>query len=305
MARNSLNLGKDDRGASIGKLFSLREWLTVPETAKHLTILFGEEVAEADVLRLALDGRLSLSLNIVNPIPAKKGSVVLASTVPMTAELEYRKEKLGDRFKEALVFVPADNEIVEIDGIFSFDLRRCGGIKTHVFMHHQHLTRGPMPKGRLPSQRWDEEYELGVVAEAGDGQLFQLQNRHVFGLLGTIYALLRHQTWVDYRTVWITPLSWLPQDDTRLVVRTGTLREFEATLNGPSVINEKPIATTERNSLLSIIAALCDYSAINHQERGAASQIAKLTEEIGAVVTDDTVRKVLAKIPDALETRMK
>ena len=110
---------------------------------------------------------------------------------------------------------------------------------------------------------------------------------------------------MDYRTVWFTPLSWLPRDDTRLVVRTGTLREFEATLNGPSAINEKPIATTERNSLLSIIAALCDYSAINHQERGAASQIAKLTEEIGAAVTDDTVRKVLAKIPDALETRMK
>lgn len=68
---------------------------------------------------------------------------------------------------------------------------------------------------------------------------------------------------------------------------------------------EKPIFTTERNTLLTIIAALCDYSAIKYQERGAASQIANLTQEIGAAVTDDTIRKVLAKIPEALETRMK
>lgn len=68
---------------------------------------------------------------------------------------------------------------------------------------------------------------------------------------------------------------------------------------------EKPMMTTERNTLLTIIAALCDYSAIVPSERGAASQIAKMTEEIGASVTDDTIRKVLAKIPDALVSRKK
>ena len=67
----------------------------------------------------------------------------------------------------------------------------------------------------------------------------------------------------------------------------------------------KPLLTTERNSLLTIIASLCDYSAIEHQGRGAASQIAKLTEELGAAVSVDTVRRTLAKIPDALETRLK
>lgn len=69
--------------------------------------------------------------------------------------------------------------------------------------------------------------------------------------------------------------------------------------------SEKPLNTTERNTLLTIIAALCDYSDIKHQDRGAASQIAKMTQEIGAAVTDDTIRKILAQIPAALETRMK
>lgn len=68
---------------------------------------------------------------------------------------------------------------------------------------------------------------------------------------------------------------------------------------------ERPLAPRERRSLLIIIAALCDYSDIKHQERGAASQIARLTEEIGATVTNDTIRKALNQIPDALETRMK
>lgn len=65
------------------------------------------------------------------------------------------------------------------------------------------------------------------------------------------------------------------------------------------------MTTTERNTLLTIIAALCDYSAIKTDDRGAATQIAKLTDEIGAAVSDDTVRRWLKAIPDALATRMK
>ncbi len=61
--------------------------------------------------------------------------------------------------------------------------------------------------------------------------------------------------------------------------------------------------TNSRNTLLVIIAALCDYSAIDPAGRSAAGQIAKLTEEFGAAVTDDTIRNVLSKIPDALEAR--
>jgi len=68
---------------------------------------------------------------------------------------------------------------------------------------------------------------------------------------------------------------------------------------------DKGLTATERNTLLTIIAALCDYSAIKPYDRGAANQIAKMTEEIGATVSDDTVRRWLKLIPDALTTRMK
>lgn len=38
----------------MGKRFNLlKEWLTVADAARHLSIVFGEDVTEADVLRLA------------------------------------------------------------------------------------------------------------------------------------------------------------------------------------------------------------------------------------------------------------
>ncbi len=58
------------------KLFQLKEWLTVPEAARHLSIIFDEDVSEADVLRLSLDGHLKLSVNFVNYAQARRGKVV-------------------------------------------------------------------------------------------------------------------------------------------------------------------------------------------------------------------------------------
>lgn len=60
----------------MSKLFKLKEWLSVADAARHLTIAFGEEVTEADVLRLALDGHLQLSVNFVNHAQARCGQIV-------------------------------------------------------------------------------------------------------------------------------------------------------------------------------------------------------------------------------------
>jgi hypothetical protein len=68
---------------------------------------------------------------------------------------------------------------------------------------------------------------------------------------------------------------------------------------------DKSITTTERNTLLIIIAALCDYSAIKHQDRRMAQRIMEMTDEIGAHLDDQTILTALKKIPTALETRKK
>ena len=54
----------------------LREWLTIPETVRHLSNILDEEVSESDLLRIALDGHLKLSVYFVNHAYARCGKVV-------------------------------------------------------------------------------------------------------------------------------------------------------------------------------------------------------------------------------------
>jgi len=68
---------------------------------------------------------------------------------------------------------------------------------------------------------------------------------------------------------------------------------------------DKPLGTKERRTLLTIIAALCKKAKIDPNQRGAAQTIMALTEELGAKVSDDTIKNYLDQIPDALESRMK
>lgn len=64
------------RKPEASKLFSLKEWLTLDDAAKHLSIIFGERVTRADVLRLALDKRLTLSVDFVNHAYVRKGKLI-------------------------------------------------------------------------------------------------------------------------------------------------------------------------------------------------------------------------------------
>lgn len=66
-----------------------------------------------------------------------------------------------------------------------------------------------------------------------------------------------------------------------------------------------PVSEKHRRTLLVLIGALCEEAGINISQRGASQRIRVLTEQLGAPVDDETIRKVLADIPDALERRFK
>ena len=76
--------------------------------------------------------------------------------------------------------------------------------------------------------------------------------------------------------------------------------------NALKVMVEKKMTATERNTLLTIISALCSHSGINHDDRSAARKIMEMTEKIGAPITDETIHNtVLLKISNAVEARIK
>lgn len=76
LANLSQEVGGLREGERLSKLLKLKEWLTVEEASKRLSITAGEEVTEADVLRLALDGHLTLSVYFVNHATARMGKFV-------------------------------------------------------------------------------------------------------------------------------------------------------------------------------------------------------------------------------------
>lgn len=68
----------------------------------------------------------------------------------------------------------------------------------------------------------------------------------------------------------------------------------------------KPLATRERDTLLTIIAALCKEAKIDIKTPSKAGDlIESLTDSMGAPVARRTIEEHLKKIPNALETRMK
>lgn len=69
---------------------------------------------------------------------------------------------------------------------------------------------------------------------------------------------------------------------------------------------EKPLGTTEKNTLLTIVAALAKAQRIDIYQPGrAAVAIEDLTDKLGAHVSKRAIEEHLKKIPNALETRMK
>lgn len=67
----------------------------------------------------------------------------------------------------------------------------------------------------------------------------------------------------------------------------------------------KALGTTERTTLLTIIAGICHHARIDHQAHGAAARISRMIEKTGATVSSDTLERVLPLIPDAVESRTK
>lgn len=69
---------------------------------------------------------------------------------------------------------------------------------------------------------------------------------------------------------------------------------------------EKPLSNRERDTLLTIIAALAKHGKIEIKECGKSAQfISGLTDEVGANVSKRAIEEHLKKIPAALEVRMK
>lgn len=260
----------------MSKLFKLKEWLTIQESASHLTVLFGEDVTEADILRLALDGHLIISIRFVNQIKVYRGVVVPvgeARRKPMSNKVMQEFEKMASLYNNQpfkyeeppLVYCGPkinDKEVFEternpewVKGVF--DLPLISDDKAGIEHRYQLKIEGA--KLNMPFLPY-------VVVEDLDGVRFLISDEMSLG------------------DAWVLSGDSLP-DEAQLVVRTKALQELENSINGFSTVSEKPFATTERNTLLkqigAISLALAEQSKkYKRGEKPNALQIATVVGEI-------------------------
>jgi len=271
------------------KLLKLKDWLTVPDAARHLSILFGEDVTEADVLRFALDGRLKLSVDFVNHATARCGKII-----PL-AEAEIKKipalhgdgvigvVKNGFYLEDDKVFSFSGDTVVSIDGIW--DLPMLGAERLDVEHKYQFLTGGPSVEltnltGPLVN-RADRTWSLIVERFSNKNHLKSPRN---------------HPD--NYH-----PAGALPSDAV-FVVRRSALQDLEALISEPQPSMERPVESKERATLLVIIAALAKLAKVDIAKPSkAAVAIQTQIRLMGAHMGVRTIEIHLNRIPDALERK--
>jgi hypothetical protein len=261
------------------KLFKLKEWLTLPEAARHLSGVCGEEITEADILRLALAKHLTLSVNFVNHAYAKLGKVVhfddeklanLLSQGIYPNELDWTVSFLSD---EPLLlnlhidkgkYLKTENMVAVLEGVWNLPM--IGGEIIYVENKYHELTGGPLVElihmdGVFVSgdngiictlqDQFDDMYGYGAARSKQFHKLRKLElNKSNNKRKEKLLALRREKLaeFTEKAEAWnkldrYYPACTFPEDSI-LVVRTDALREFEQLISDSEVEHNK---TTKSN----------------------------------------------------------
>lgn len=74
------------------RLFKLKDWVTLDDAARHLSSVLAEEVRRVDILQFAVEGQLTISVNVAHGGTARQGKIVPRSAVPVAKGLPRPKK---------------------------------------------------------------------------------------------------------------------------------------------------------------------------------------------------------------------
>jgi hypothetical protein len=282
------------------KLLKLKEWLTIPEAARHLSEIMAEPVGEADLLQMALDGHIKLSVYFPNRAKARMGRLIPYKDVPTTAlpslfgtgTVLYTegyplsdKQEAGE-FAPDAPFIHFGHEVMTIDGIW--DLAMVGNERFDIEYDLQRLINGPEVK-MLNIE--------GTFLNRSDGTWAALQDRFEDQVITNTDGTKKAITGSYY------PAGGLGLDCVR-VVRVSEVLALQSTIEGSAL--DKPLSNRERDTLLTIIAVLCkgancDYTRVAK----TAGHIHRTAEDMEISIGETTIETHLKKIPNALGARTK
>ncbi len=250
----------------MSKIFTLREWLYLPDAVKYLSAKFNEDVTSGDLLNLAMDRRLVLSVRFEGmciAIPAKLSDVRIEG-------------KWGEQYiqaRDGRYFHLAD-EVEYIEDIF--DLPMIGGETQFV---RQYEWRGERT-GDPFMFSYDE-----IILRLSSGGFCVLVDRKKETVDDRNHGSAKNYTFkYDF------------PEDARLVVRTSSIRHLEESLNTPS---QKDLSGKELRTYKNIVAAMLELLKTPRPGRNNdAAIIRELVENYGEKygISESNLNR---KLPDA------
>jgi hypothetical protein len=281
----------------VRKLLQLKRWLTLPDAAQYLSLSLGEAVSQTDILRLALDGELTLSVHFVNTTRAHCGK-----TIPLADATRRVVPMLeGEGFFTFLdgTLIPGER-VIQFDEKIStltdvWDLTMFGAEEFDVEDLYQKLTGGPA---------CEMQSLEGVFVTDGAGTFCKLMCRFTAEDVTLIQPYDNPHNYF--------PAGALP-DDSVFVVRTRSLQALEARMSAeehpagkrPESVADRPVERRERSTLLTVIAALARMARVDvARPSSAAAAIENETELMGARVAARTIENHLKAIPEVVDSRI-
>ncbi|MBW9336230.1 hypothetical protein FEE59_22185 [Herbaspirillum sp. RU 5E] len=262
----------------MSRLIAYRRWLRVDEAAEYIGKQWGERILEKDILRLALDSRLRLSVIFGTGQHARAYKRV---SEEVASEINYE----GIFYSPSGETLALDPHIFPLEDDTPYDLLQMSGDIVSLEKEYSALS-GYLP---LPHPNYAET----VVS---DGVNFFQLIEHPDLNWGEAHALpeLPRSAVLVVR---ITELQKLMND--------GPGEPAPATRTRTEHLEPQPLASElgkrERETLLKIILgmAIKGYAYDpDIQKSSVSKEIAKDLEELGMPIDDDTVRKHLKRAKD-------
>ncbi|MEJ6122973.1 hypothetical protein MT390_13985 [Vibrio sp. 2-Bac 85] len=293
----------------MSKLLKLKKWSTLEGAAEYISNKVGEKITVPDLYRLALERHIQLSVNLVNYVMIKKGKLLKGTN-------------FGSKAIDPYAYL--DEEILSTRGVW--DLAMIGDEISDIEHHYQQATSGleistPFIAGvflkrgdeicQLQTDLEDEEELLGSKAAKKELDKY-LSNNDVDSETASRLLAEYDQNRKEFLNIrknqtneyHYARSSGLDAHDYVFVIRTDEIHRVIQRLNDTPQ-EAKPLTSKERNSLLVLIGALCKEANVDPMQRGIATSLVKMTELIGAPLTDDTVRKILKQVQPAVDSRVK
>ncbi|MCP5160686.1 MAG: hypothetical protein H7A00_03320 [Hahellaceae bacterium] len=220
----------------MSKLLDLKKWLSLSEAAGYLSQRLCESVTDADVLRLALDKEIVISVRLVKIAYGESGVVkdLLPGTfrifpAPKPFEVEIIELLDDGTMISDSQYFQGDNNVVVLDGIF--DLPMIGGEAQFVLSAYETLTRG-----------------VAITDSPLHGTFVQ-------GASNTIYRLVN----IDHSTNdRVHPVYPQLPIDCHLIVRVPILNDFVSLLLNQDLQKERAITGTKTIKKLDLqISVIC------------------------------------------------